>query len=95
MEVRQFIFKRNGCLVTKVSDDRATLFVDASVPVEVLQELYRRFSARERRWLAYRRRLRRQEARRVFRQISRRHRRRRIRRYKHVALRFRGRLPVR
>jgi len=95
MEVRQFIFKPNGCLVTKVSDDRSTLFVDASVPVEVLQELYRRFSARERRWLAYRRRLRRQETRRVFRQISRRHRRWRIRRYKHVALRFRGRLPVR
>jgi hypothetical protein len=95
MEIRQFIFDPNGCHVTKVSNERATIFVDSSVPAEVLQEWYRQLCARERRWLAYRRRLRRQETRRVLRRVCLKRRRSKIRRYKHIALRLRCRQPVR
>ena len=95
MEVRQFIFEPNGCHVTKVSNERATIFVDASVPAQVLEEWYRQICARERRWLAYCRRLRREETRRGLRRVCLKQRRSKIRRYRLIALRGRCRLPIR
>jgi hypothetical protein len=95
MEIRQFIFEPNDCSVIKVSERNVTLFVDESVPVEVLESLYRKICARERRWIAYRRRLMRQERRRALCRISPKRRRSKIRRYKRISLRFRCRLPVR
>lgn len=95
MEIRQFVFEPNDCSVIKVSERSVTLFVDASVPMDVLESLYGKICARERRWLAYLRRLMRQERRRALCRICPKRRRSKIRRYRRISLRFRCRLPVR
>ena len=95
MEIRQFIFKPNDCSVIEITERKVTLFVDADVPVEVLEKWYRRICERERRWLAYRRRLKRQEGRRVRHRACQKCRRSKIRRYRHVAVRYRFSLRIR